>query len=370
MELQSFAEHLKNISLSIDIVNDITFTRVKTEMTEYFKKLDIQFFEFLVPSIVEDSQGLNTFWHIGGKPWSKRIKDDTGKYKGQISYSFDRDMKLCIVATNNAKLSEATGYNNLWKDQNEIIKLPQYEDLSNSPTYSSIMIPVKDRSDNMLGIFNFEFGNNIEITMSLQEELELLTQAFSNLYVLNRANNTQRVNTNKVLSSLSKLSSFSVNFKKPKIFVATSGKADQNVVKSIQKVLDNYKDKVTIKYWYKSRKPGSIIREIMDDIENCTFGICYLSDCIKDGNHFHYPDNPNVIFEAGMLHGLSRLAANGPKNWIPIREADELAGKLPFDIANERILEVPRNNDKFNKKAFETELDNVLQELIKPIIKY
>ena len=107
MAVPTFGTYLKNISLSIDIVNDETFKRVKEEMEDYFAKLDIKFFEFLVPANIEDKPGLKTVWHTGGENWNKKLKDGNGEYQGQISYSYDLNKKLCIVAATGGKLSKA-----------------------------------------------------------------------------------------------------------------------------------------------------------------------------------------------------------------------------------------------------------------------
>ena len=367
MELQTFAEYLKNMSLSIDIVNDATFTRVQTEMSAYFEKLDIKFFEFLVPATVENDLGLKAIWDNGTEPWIKRIIGDDEAYNGQISYGFDRDRNLCILAGDGGKLSNATSFINQWEERNEPITLPKYVNLSDEPTFASIMIPVKGQSKNKIGIFNFEFGSNIEITIPLQEELRVLTEAFANIYVLNKANITQRRNTDKVLKTLGKLEGFTVSFKKPSIFVASSKAASEDVRLSMENVLKEYEDKVKVKYWYASNKSGDINQEIMDNIGSCTYGVCYLSEEVKqeDGSIL-YPDNSNVLFEAGMLHALARKALKGPKDWIPIREDEKIAGPIPFDIKTERHLIVPRENGICDKDTFETDLRNRLNALLYP----
>jgi hypothetical protein len=73
------------------------------------------------------------------------------------------------------------------------------------------------------------------------------------------------------------------------------------------------------------------------------YGICYFSEPDpSDGGH-KYVDNPNVIFEAGMLHALINTPDAPPSGWIPVREDDSPAA--PFDFADQRIERVPRDQD-------------------------
>lgn len=368
MELLTYGERLRNISLSIDIVDDDTLNDIKRNTKDYFKKLGIDFFEFLVPGIVDGGEGLHSEWHNGNQKWSQKLRNDIGEYKGQISYSFDKKRTLCIISENGGKLSQKDNvYKNIWGNKNEILdNFPPYVDLSNSDTYASIMIPLVGDNERKIGIINFEFDKNFENTFQLQNELYLITDAFKTLYVLNRANQTQKVNTNQAISSLSRLDSFPLNFNKPKVFVASSKSADSLVLKSIESVLMKFTDDVEVDYWYKIDEAGNITSQILNSISNCSFGICYLSEFIDHSEgQLKFKDNPNVMFEAGMIHGLSRISKQGPKNWIPIREKEEYAGRIPFDIASERRLVVPRSiRGEFEKEEFETKLEEMLNRLV------
>lgn len=363
MAVPTFGTYLKNISLSIDIVNDETFKRVKEEMEDYFKKLDIKFFEFLVPANIEDKPGLKTVWHTGGDNWNKKLKDANGKYQGQISYSYDLNKKLCIVAASGGKLSKAKSFINQWKAKGQKIELPKYVYLSDDPTYASVMIPAAGKTQNKIGIFNFEFGQKIEITVDLQDELKILTEAFANIYVLNKANITQRENTAEVLKTLRERDGFTTDFKKPFIFVASSSRCDKLVYASIKTVLSNYDTKVRTEFWDASSNSGSIPDEIQKYISECTYGVCYLSEKASEGSEPEYRDNANVLFEAGMIHALK-----GGDRWIPIREADELTDPPPFDIASLRHVLVVRDEngdfDKISKKKFQEELGKQIESLI------
>lgn len=352
----SFAKHLENIALSIDIVNDSTLLNIKKAMDKYFSEIDVKFYEFLTFQEVDNSPGLTTNWHNGVNNWSSRIKNDKGQYQGQISFAYDYNKKVCIIAKNNKSLSEANGkYKNLWKNRDEKIEIPDYVNLSDSPTFASIMIPVQNENRIKTGIFNFEFGSSFENSLHLHSELELLVQAFSKLFYLNKARNNQESNTQEAVNTLTDLSKFHVNFKKPAVFVAFANNADSAVMVSIKNVLKQFKDDINIIDWTKKKTAGNINEQILNDIKNCTFGVCYFSKETENKN-MPYEDSSNVLFEAGMIYGLSRIADKGPINWLPIRESVELSGEIPFDFASERLVIVPREHGKLVVDHFEKDL--------------
>jgi hypothetical protein len=74
-------------------------------------------------------------------------------------------------------------------------------------------------------------------------------------------------------------------------------------------------------------------------------------------------DNPNVLFEAGMLHALTFLSIQGTSGWIPIREQN--SPQPPFDFAGERIELIPRAADgSLNQEMFRTRLRARLKGLV------
>ena len=59
---------------------------------------------------------------------------------------------------------------------------------------------------------------------------------------------------------------------------------------------------------------------------------------VQDG--VEYVDNPNVVFEAGMLHARTSVdetdKSGEPCGWIPIREAE--SAPAPFDFSPSKIM--------------------------------
>lgn len=88
----------------------------------------------------------------------------------------------------------------------------------------------------------------------------------------------------------------------------------------------------------------------------------HFSETIDDGD-FAYADNPNVIFEAGMLHALINSPDAPPSGWIPVREKD--APPAPFDFANERIELVPRDErGKIEEDQFRRRIRRRVDDLL------
>lgn len=150
---------------------------------------------------------------------------------------------------------------------------------------------------------------------------------------------------------------------KPKLFLASSSKADQEANAVLRSVLDTYSNRLEVVTWYEISKSGNINQHIIREILSSSYGVCYFSEAVDGPPATRYQDNPNVLFEAGMLHVLSYADQSSSEGSLPIRESK--SPKLPFDFAAERILTVPRlQNGSLNVPAFENELRNRLNNLL------
>jgi len=141
---------------------------------------------------------------------------------------------------------------------------------------------------------------------------------------------------------------------RPHFFVAFSDRADSDhaetsVITVVTEVLKELDDKLDFTIWRAKTESGNIAAQIARDIVRSTFGICYFSEPSEDKSSGSqaYVDNANVLFEAGMLHVRTIAddpsSAREPSGWIPMREA--ASPPVPFDLAAERILIVPRFRD-------------------------
>jgi hypothetical protein len=92
-----------------------------------------------------------------------------------------------------------------------------------------------------------------------------------------------------------------------------------------------------------------------------------LSECADNPGpeELPYRDNPNVLFEAGMLQALTNAPSAEPVGWIPVREDVRFSGPPPFDVAGERLVVVPRSNPgSFNEDSFDVSLRNAVRALV------
>lgn len=150
---------------------------------------------------------------------------------------------------------------------------------------------------------------------------------------------------------------------KAKVFVASSNRADEEVIGVIRGVIGTFSSDIEEVYWQNINEQGNISLQILKEISSCTFGICYFSEPDCSGNAAAgYKDNPNVLFEAGMLHALTNSPIGSPENWIPIRE--ENSPNAPFDFAQQRILKITRlNNGSINKEMLKAQLSNWIRSM-------
>jgi predicted nucleotide-binding protein len=149
--------------------------------------------------------------------------------------------------------------------------------------------------------------------------------------------------------------------KKPTIFLASSLRADCNVIAKIREILNRYNNKFAIVFWQSINETGDINEQLVSVIESCDLGICYLSEPNdSDNEEYKYKDNPNVLFEAGMFHSLCNL--DKTKSWIPIRERS--SPRAPFDFLTQRMIVINRlDNDTLNQEDLESQLIRMIENV-------
>ena len=149
------------------------------------------------------------------------------------------------------------------------------------------------------------------------------------------------------------------------MFIATPGRADKRVTGEIKKVLDKFSDRMDFVYWEKISQSGNVTKQIVEEISRSKFGLCYFSEpaTAPDDSTHKFQDNPNVIFEAGMLQALTNSPNAEPTGWIPVREKS--SPDAPFDFAAKRILTVDRLQDgKLNEDTFHERLKDRVANLL------
>lgn len=340
-QLKSFGFYLRQFARSVDIVDERTIEEIRKLVYDYVRdELEIGFFTLTTSHSVNGEPGLQSRWRTEGPPVTSTIRNPDGSYSTQIAVAFDTGRPLWIVDPGQGPLQSCDTYSERWSNTTS---LPPYQSPVNRPMRTSIVVPLTNWGT-VLGVIYLESTRYLEFTEVAAEELRLLADSLAILFELRGANEAQVTGTRDAVSELRDVLDDTTfpRLTKPQIFVATSARADDAVLGVVQVVLEEFADVLAPVHWDLIDSSGSITLRLNEEISRSRFGLCYFSEPAKDAPH-SYQDNPNVLFEAGMLHALTNAPTGQPRAWIPVREAD--SPDVPFDFAAERILVVPRTDD-------------------------
>lgn len=345
LRADTFGSQLLHFARSVDIVSDVTMERARDLVSKYVDKwFGAKHFEFMREQEYEDGDGkvrnqLTLRWSSAtgvGRIWP--IRTD-GSYTNPVTMSFDTNRPLCLVAADRKPLRQASSLVDKWSN---VADVPLYRPASPDPQiHTLIAVPVHYRRK--LGVYYFETTRYINPTVVAKEEFLALGQALGILLELWYVCWGQSEATKNALDELGELLTLARYPKvaKPHVFLAYSDRADGAVVQVIRDVLKEFSDRLEFTDWKTSSEPGAISAQIRKSIAESPFGICYLSEraTSKRTEGQTFVDNPNVLFEAGMLH--ARSTANESARWIAVREQRSAA--VPFDLADTRFVLVPRH---------------------------
>jgi hypothetical protein len=221
-----------------------------------------------------------------------------------------------------------------------------------------------------IGVVEFSAEKYFEPTPASLKEAGRLAKIISRAYQMFDVRKNQRENTKRAMQMLEEaLEKESwTRLDLPQIFVAypgversieEAGAEQETVIGTIKNVINIFNDSLTPVFWDEITEPGNITDQVIREICNSEFGLCYFSEPIGKGS---FQDNANVLFEAGMMQALRKSPGALLKDWIPVRE--KKAPDIPFDIAAERILIIDRKDGKFNKETFAKDLEGRLKALV------
>jgi hypothetical protein len=358
----SFGDYLQQFARSIDIVDDRTIEQVRSLVYRYVEKeLVATYFSLATETTVDDRPALQTLWSTADERHTTTIRTPEGQYSAQISVAFDQRKSLWVVDEKRRPLRNCDEYVDLWCG---VEGLPKYQaPRVNRDMRTSIVVPLVHWG-NVLGVMYLESTSYLDITDVAKDELSLFADALAIMFDLHRANLAQVQGTTDAISELQRIQRESTfpHLTKPQIFIASSGRADDGVRGVMQGVLDEFNTRLTVVQWDEIERSGSISMQLIEQIATSRFGLCYFSEPAPDGQN-GYVDNPNVLFEAGMLHSLTNSPVGRPHGWIPVRERD--SPKIPFDFATERILEVPRYaSGEVNEQKLKNDLRKRIEALL------
>lgn len=351
----TFAGQLRHFAKSVDIVDDGIFNRVRELIYKYVvNELGAEYFELMREQPIDREPGLKMFWSNEDRDHFWRVKGDDGSYSVPMTMAYDLDRPIWLVSPDRSPLADSAAYEDQWS---HIEDLPAYRPVADQPIRTCVAVPLRRRR--VHGIYYFESCMYLGVTDVAKTELQMLGDSLAILLELYETNRSQSKMTGDAIFELQE-SLESARFPKltrPHFFVASSSRADKAVVRVIEELLHRFADRVEFTNWDQMTESGNISAQITREISRSRFGICYLSEPVSDAvsRGHRFADNPNVVFEAGMLHALTATneAKDGaePAGWIPVREHD--SPPAPFDFAAERTLYVPRwETGELNESRF------------------
>jgi hypothetical protein len=338
----TLAGQLRHFARSVDIVDDEIFDRVRGLIVRYVRtELDAEYFELMREETLGGEPVLKMFWSSDDREHSAPVRTREGGYTNPLTLAFGSDRPLWIVGVDKKALRDAPALIDEWSG----CELPSpYRPSSDQSIRTVVVLPLRRRR--VLGIYYFESCSHLGITDVAKVELAMLAEALAILLELYDVNRSQSRMTASAIADLQdNLESAKFpRLAKPHFFIASSVRADMRVMTVIDEVLDDFSDRIEFTDWRRMAQSGNISTQIAKEVTRSRFGICYLSEPTPEGS---YLDNPNVVFEAGMLHARTGSNESGdggePTGWIPIRELD--SPPAPFDFAAERTVQVPRRSD-------------------------
>lgn len=237
---KTFGESLSHFVRSIDIVDTSTKDDVLNLIAGYLEdEFGIKFFTMYMESSIDQKVGLiPTDWYRGGDRASFTIKDEKGSYRGQVSLAYDRGTSLWIVSNDRGPLRLAELYENRLPNA-ESNQIPKYIKRTDHEIFTSIIRPVKE-DNRIYGVVNFESERHLDYSPAINEELKKISGSISTLFLLNRTFRNQRRNTKAEINYLSELKNDRdrlLHLSKPRVFVASSNRAEDDVMSLIQEVL-------------------------------------------------------------------------------------------------------------------------------------
>lgn len=364
---RTFAVHLRQFARSVDTVDKSTFDGVRELVIHYSRRElgDSAYFELLREQPSQFGPVLHTFWSSEEKWQVLPAVEEDGSYGSVIAESFGRECPMWVVTADETPLDAEprSEYEEQWSGVRD---LPLHRSASRREVRTLIVVPLRRKRP--LGAFIIESADRLETTEIARGELAMLGEALSTLLELWELNETRSRSTTEAIADLRDMlaSAQFPRLAKPQVFVAHPVRADEQVVDVLRTVLREYQSRLDITFWNQIEEAGNITTQVGERIAQSRFGICYLSEPTdgRTGAAQRYVDNPNVVFEAGMLHALTNAVDGPPSGWIPIREKG--SPPAPFDFASERILEVARNVDGQVAGRFANDLRRRLNALLGP----
>jgi hypothetical protein len=376
-------KRFQDFSRTVDFVDDEIFDDITGLLELSFADAwNVCFFRVLmsghsIRTGSGDVPALSTIWSQDQSETDIQIADG-GDATTITSYAYLHRKPVWVTAEDEGKLINHTLSSDdlvdQWPGPANMPALPPYSDYRGSESRTMVVLPL-EYGNRMFGVINLEFQDAIPISSRARVTADVFARSLARIVWLHETNRTQVKDTQKALQRLHVgLSAAADAFKRRTIFLASSGEeAGGPVVETIKTILrDEFRDQFDLEYWAEESASGGINDQVRASIAAAEFGICYLSERHPD-DPLRYIDNPNVLFEAGMFQ-MSHQLRDDPSDadaarWIPVRESRALSGPVPFDIAGDRVLTVPRDTEtgEVDTEKLSASFREAVRELMKAL---
>jgi hypothetical protein len=357
-------------------INDTLCANIQKLVDDYIvNTLKMDYYHAMTDGVYVNKQpGLGTV-KAGGQKWCNDNTDtvaiygngDTA-YRAQSTFSYLETKALWVQSEDGGPLHAADQYVDFWSGA-EKRRLPKYRNDEKSEVMTSIVVPLR-QGEHVFGFLCLESKKKLPISKPAKRILRGLADGVGATL---SAHEDHKRKDQCVLAAFDRLKALAAQakaytpFSKPTIFISSSARADAGVMGIIREVVDEVSDDFDVAYWKEDKVNGQIPARVEQVISKCRFGVCYFSEPDdSEAQASRSRDNPNVMYEAGMLESLSASPLETPKSWIPIRDFDS-PQPPPFNFAQKRIIQVERvgqEKQQINADRLRADLRSTLREMI------
>lgn len=369
----SFVSKLLNFATSMPI-DDSLCGDIRHLIHDYIlNTLKMDYYHVMADGLhINQEPGLGTV-RAGGQPWCNDNADTVAifgngetSYRAQSTYAYQKMQPIWVLSENGAPLHSADQYVDHWSGA-ERKKLPKYRNENKFDVMTSIVVPVK-QGEHVVGFACFESKKALAIS---KPATNILTKLAESIGATMAAHEEYKRREQCVRSNFDQLKEMAKEsnspFLRPTIFVASSSRADDSVMAIIRNVINDFRDDLEPIFWKEDKAVGAIPEHLQETIAECRFGICYFSEPDDSAAAEALSrDNPNVMYEAGMLESLYASPIAAPKGWVPIRDIDS-PQPAPFDFSHKDMILVERLGEEkkeINGERLKSDLAAKLKLLI------
>jgi len=278
---ETFGSRLNRFVLSVDIVDDSIFRQTWGLVRQYITdQLQPTYWALLIDSVVNKRPGLLARECSEGNKPAFSLKTNQDQYTGLAAYSFAEVKPLWLVSDDKEPLDPEQPIHDQWSKAEN---LPPFDRPSDAGIKTMVLIPLR-RKGQTIGVLDLQSPQYNELTKRIMTELKLLADTLAVLLTLSETTNSQREHTLEAINLHSKALKEESwpPLTKPKIFIASSGQAEGEIMGEIRSVLNEFSDQLDVHYWRDSSASGNINKEILEQVKESQFGLCYFSEPADD----------------------------------------------------------------------------------------